>query len=86
MIFFVLTENGFKEVEQLFQGGNVILWLNKGILESGEINELRKIGMDITNFTYYINPDNKQEVLGALSTISEHHPDQSIWTEYKTAE
>ena len=81
MVIFVLTISGYKEMESLIKESNSPTWINEGILNAPELEELRNSGVDITNFTYHKDKKDNYEIQDALNTIREHHPGQSIWTE-----
>lgn len=61
--------------------GGVIPWINCNVLSQEEIQDLRTNGVEITNFSYVIPPDDTGAIESAISTIAEHHPGKSIWVE-----
>jgi hypothetical protein len=84
MVIFVLTKVGFSDVSALAKEGNIPLWLNQGVLTQTEIDALRAIGLDVTDFTYKIDPKNEVQISEAIHTISEHHPGERIWVEFQS--
>lgn len=82
MVIFVITKNGFNEIEDFIKNYQSPVWVGDGVLSVNELDELRKSGLDITNFNYQIDKENEDEILGAIETIKEHHPGHSIWTEH----
>ena len=83
MIFFVVTKSGFLETKNLMKSAKCSVWVGGEVLSKAELASYRAMGMDITDFSYTINADNKKELDGALNTISEHHPKERIWLECK---
>ena len=81
MVIFILTSKGYKEMESVIKESNSPVWINEGILSDEEIEELRSQGIQLTNFSYLIDKTNQKEIQGALETIKEHHPGETIWTE-----
>jgi hypothetical protein len=58
-----------------------LVWVGYGVLSESELAGLRSNGMEITNFTYSIDPSDHEKVLDAISVIEEHHPGERIWVE-----
>ncbi|BFM13935.1 hypothetical protein R50073_01180 [Maricurvus nonylphenolicus] len=81
MVIFVVTREGFIELESVVSTGLYPVWVGAGVLSSEETNSLRSRNVDLTDFTYEIDPGNKQDLDYALSTISEHHPGERVWVE-----
>lgn len=81
MVIFVVTKEGFIELEPVVSTGLYPVWVGAGVLSSEEANSLRSRNVGLTEFSYQIDPGNKQELDCALSTISEHHPGERVWVE-----
>lgn len=81
MVIFILTSKGYEEMESLIKESKPPVWINEGVFTEKEIKELRSQGIELTNFSYFINKTNQKEIQGALETIKEHHPGETIWTE-----
>ena len=82
MVIFVVTKNGFYEIEDFIKNSHSPVWVGEGVLSEKELSELRESGLDITNFNYQIDKEDEAEIFGAIKTIKEHHPGHSIWTEH----
>lgn len=83
MVIFVVTRKGFKELEPIIKSGKYPVWVGEGVLTETEIDEVRNMEVDLTNFSYEINPEDDEALDSALSTIAEHHPNQRVWLECK---
>ncbi|MCV6623460.1 MAG: hypothetical protein OIF51_17105 [Cellvibrionaceae bacterium] len=81
MVIFVITREGFIELEPIVSTGLYPVWIGAGVLSSEEVNFIRSRNIDITDFSYRIDPGNKQELEAALSIISEHHPGEKVWVD-----
>jgi hypothetical protein len=81
MIFFILTKDAFNEMTTVIRSTKSPVWVGDGVLSEIELSGLRSNGMEITNFTYSIDPSDHGKVLDAISTIEEHHPGERIWVE-----
>ncbi len=81
MIILATTRDGFFELEPVIKTGKHPVWIGSDVLSETELAEYRTNGIDLTNFNFSINPENKEEVEDALATISEHHPNERVWQE-----
>lgn len=82
MIHFVLTRQGYDQLKASFGTFPFAIWVNDGVLFDGELVELRAQGISVTNFTIAIDLSDPLDVAGAIDTIQQHHPNQSIWVEH----
>lgn len=60
------------------------IWVSGGVLTEEELLNLRSNGIEITNFSYKIDPFDREKVFDAVSIIEEHHPGERIWVEIIT--
>jgi hypothetical protein len=82
MVFLVLSRAGFDELVR--DRGRVPspLWVTAGVLSDTELSELRSQGIDVTDFTWDLEPGDSLGLEVALDTVREHHPSEHIWVEY----
>lgn len=80
MVLFILTRDGYSDVSSLIPGNSV--WTNLDVLTKDEVADLRSQGVDLTTFTYPIDPQDLDEIAKALAVIALHHPRQRIWVEH----
>ena len=81
MVVFAITRDGYLELEPIIKTLNYPVWVGAGVLSNSELAELRSLGLDLTNFSYSIEPNDMETILGALADISTHHPGHRIWLE-----
>ena len=81
MIFFILTKAAFKEIETMLHSTKSPVWVSGGVLTEEELLNLRSNGMEITSFSYKIDPFDREKVFDAVFVIEEHHPGERIWVE-----
>ena len=86
MVFFALTRSGFEQLVSVIGRTPSPLWVNAGVLTAEELKELRDTGIDLTNFTSRIGPEDRSAIAGAVDTIALHHPLESIWVQYAPSE
>lgn len=79
MVFLATSRRGYEAYISLNSGG--ALWVSAGILSPHELSDLRARGYSVTNFSYAIGQDDRDTMLDALSTIREHHPEETLWIE-----
>jgi len=83
MIIFLLSKEGFKELENIIHTGKYPVWVGGGVLTDVEISTVREKGVDLTTFSYLINLTDDKAIKEALATIAEHHPGERVWLEYQ---
>jgi hypothetical protein len=81
VVLLILTQSGFNESKDIIVRGDAAAWINGNILSKDELQILRKKGVEITKFSYVIDPKDQEVIEGALVTIKEHHPGETIWVE-----
>ncbi|PUA27200.1 MAG: hypothetical protein B0W54_20490 [Cellvibrio sp. 79] len=81
MVVFAITRAGYLELEPIIKTLKYPVWVGAGVLSNSELTELRHLGLNLTNFSYSIEPNNMETILDALADISAHHPGHRIWLE-----
>lgn len=81
MVIFVITKDGYLELEPIIKTAKYPVWIGADILSSNEIANLRKDGVNLTDFSYSIEPSDFETIQDALGDISLHHPGHRIWLE-----
>jgi hypothetical protein len=82
VVFFALTRKGFDDLVTELGRVPSPLWVNKGVLSEIETRTHRESGVELTNFTYDVLPNDIDSVNTAVHTMIEHHPDHSVWIEH----
>lgn len=54
MVLFILTRDGYSDISSLIPGNPV--WTNLDVLTKDEVADLRSQGVNLTTFTYPIDP------------------------------
>lgn len=57
------------------------LWVTAGVLSDDELAALRSAGVDVSDFNYTIEKNEYDAIAGAVETIKEHHPSETVWVE-----
>ncbi len=81
MVIFITTRSGYEEMKSLIFSVQYSVWVGAGVLSQLEIDDIRLLGVELTHFTYSIDPENSDQIEAALNTISDHHPGQRVWLE-----
>jgi len=81
MVLLVLTRGGYEDVRHLVETKAGPVWLNADVLAAPEVAALRGSGVDVSCFTERIDPTSRVQLEGAVATIQEHHPRQTLWVE-----
>lgn len=78
MVFFALNRSGYESFSKL-NVRDFPLWIVDGVLSAQELAALCLQGVDVSHFSYSLELDDLAGIQGALETIREHHPAQTIW-------
>jgi hypothetical protein len=78
LVFFALNRCGYESFFKL-NIRNFPLWTVAGVLSAEELAALRVEGVDVSEFNYSLELDDAAGIQGALETIREHHPEQTVW-------
>jgi hypothetical protein len=84
MVYLVLTRPGYEKLISQLQRIPSPLWVNKDVLAPAELEAVRA-QVELSDFVYYITPNNIQEVEKAAYTVKEHHPNETVWVEFVSA-
>lgn len=84
MVFLVCSRGGYDQLLDLLGKSPSPLWIGDGVLDPGEIQELRDTGVNVTNFARPVDPTKHEDIVSAVDTIKEHHPGQTVWVEMKS--
>jgi hypothetical protein len=83
MVVLALTRGGYDELRERTGAVPSPLWVGCGVLTEPELAQLRSSGIEVTKFNHPISPDDTSAIEGAIETIAQHHPGQTIWVERK---
>lgn len=81
MVFFVISRSGFESYSKLGKP-KPPLWVSAGVLSALELEALRAADVEVSEFTYTLESDDRAGIEGAVETIREHHPGQTVWVGY----
>lgn len=83
MILFILTKEGFNEMEPFIKTAKYPIWLNDGILSQAETDLLISENVEVSYFNYVVDIEDEEALAEAIFTVAEHHPGERIWSESK---
>lgn len=78
MVFFALNRCGYESFSKL-KVRDFSLWTVDGVLSAEELVALRTEGLDVSEFNYSLELDDAVGIQGAVETIREHHPEETVW-------
>lgn len=83
MVIFILTKEGFNEMEPFVKTGEHPIWLNGGVLCQAEIDLLISEDIEVSYFNYVVDIGDEEALAEAIFSVAEHHPGERIWSESK---
>lgn len=83
MVFLAITPKGLAEALALAKANSSPIWCGSDAIGEAEYSNLR--GANLSRFIYPLSGQSNSAIEGALETISEHHPGETIWVESHAA-
>jgi hypothetical protein len=80
MVHIVFTANGFNELMSSLNAP-FSLWLNADVVDASVVTRLRAEGWDVTMWANRFDHTDVHQLKAALSTVAEHHPEETLWVE-----
>ena len=81
MVYFALTRSGYDDLVSAHGRAPSPLWVNAEVLDALELTQLRDQGIDVSNFSERVDPDDQSAILQAIDTVKQHHSGQVVWVE-----
>ena len=79
MVFLAITPKGLAEALDLAKANAYPVWCGSDAI--GEAEYSNRKGANLSRFIYPLSGQPESIIEGALETIAEHHPDETIWVE-----
>ena len=79
MVFLAITPKGLEEALKLAKPNDDAVWCTSDTITEKEFNDME--GVNLTRFNYSFAADEADSVNGAIETIQEHHPGETVWVE-----
>lgn len=79
MVYLAITPNGLAEVLRVREGEGTAVWCGSDAISDEAYDEL-KAG-NVSRFSYPLQRQESDVLAGALETIEEHHPNETVWVE-----
>jgi len=79
MVFLAITPTGLKEALRMALTCGSSVWCGADAVSEPEYEALA--GADLSRFTYSLAGEPAAVLAGAVATIEEHHPHETVWVE-----
>lgn len=83
MVFLAITPKGLAEAIKLAKASSSPVWCGSDAIDEAEYSN--RTGVNLSRFIYPLSAQPQSAIEGAIETISEHHPEESIWVEFHVA-
>ena len=83
MVFLAITPKGLAEALDLAKSNSSPVWCGSDAI--GEAEYSSRTGANLSRFIYPLSGQPASVIEGALETIAEHHPGETIWVESHVA-
>jgi hypothetical protein len=81
MIYLAITPQGLEEALHTAAEMGAAVWCGSDAMSEEEFDTF--VGADVTRFNYPLNDASPDVLVGAIETVREHHPNDTIWVEAK---
>lgn len=79
MVFLAITAAGLRDALRLHRDAAVAVWCGSDALSEADYAALT--GANVSRFAYPLQSAGGDVLTGAIETIQEHHPNETIWVE-----
>lgn len=83
MVFLALTPAGLRRAIDLSKASPFPIWCGADAISEPDYEVLGAV--DVSRFTYPLAGEPSEILRGAIETISEHHPNATVWVEHVPA-
>ena len=83
MVFLAITPEGLQRALQLAGDTGLPIWCGSDAVSDADYGKLA--GRNVSRFVYPLRGASAEALQGAVDTIAEHHPGESIWVEHLTS-
>jgi hypothetical protein len=81
MVYVALDVNGGLEAVRAARASGANVWAGVDVFTERQQSQLRASGLSLTVFNYSLRRQDPTVVAGAIGTIEEHHPGETIWVQ-----
>ena len=79
MVLLAITEAGLQDALRLGNENGPAIWCGADAISETDYASLKRAG--VSRFIYPLSGEHSDVLAGAIETIREHHPGESIWVE-----
>lgn len=79
MILLAITPSGLEDALRLAEGSETTVWCGADAISEEDYAKLKHRNM--SRFAYGLVGENQDVLAGAIETIEEHYPNQTVWVE-----
>lgn len=82
MVYLALDPTAALEVIKLAKQSGAAVWIGSDAMSHEEHYRIAAEGVNLTRFAYALSDADSHVIEGALETVAEHHPGESIWVQH----
>lgn len=83
MVFLALTPAGLRHAIALSKASPFPIWCGADAVSESDYEALDAV--DVSRFIYPLAGESREILQGAIETIAEHHPNETVWVEHVPA-
>lgn len=79
MVLLAITPTGLKDALRLVDGGEAAIWCGADAISEEDHAKLKHA--KVSRFVHGLAGEDQGVLAGAIETIEEHHPNETVWIE-----
>ena len=80
MVFLAISTSGLRQAIEIAERRELSIWCGADAISEPEYEALE--GPAISRFVYSLANEGSAVLAGAIGTIEEHHPGETVWVEH----
>ena len=82
MIYLILSEEGYTEIQQVANKADDKLWLNHGLVDDEQVADSLQQGWQVRVFSAAIDVSSEHSIVKAIKYLEKKWPNEDIEVEY----
>ena len=79
MVLLAITPSGLEDALRLVDGRETAVWCGADAISDDDYAKLKHA--NVSRFVYGLAGEGQDVLAGAIETIEEHHPNETVWVE-----
>ena len=82
MVYLAIEPSGALEAIELAKTNGAVVWVGSDAITHEEHWSLGAQGVELTRFAYPLSGASAATIAESISTVVQHHPEETLWVQY----